>query len=121
MNVFLLSAAALAAVWTLVHGIVGGRQCARPLAADQQFIPVVRETVLLCWHLVTGALALMALFLCLGAFGRTDMALAGILLAAVTAGIGIAWPPLRGVSYGVLPQWWLFVPVVLLGAWGLWG
>ncbi len=98
MNVFILSAAALAAVWTLVHGIVGGRQCARPLAADKRLIPVVRETVLLCWHLVTGALALMALFLCLGAFGRTDMALAGILLAAVTAGIGIAWPPLRGVS-----------------------
>ena len=42
MNVFLLSAAALAAVWTLVHGIVGGRQCARPLAADQQLIPVIR-------------------------------------------------------------------------------
>ncbi|KJZ24212.1 hypothetical protein [Tritonibacter mobilis] len=90
MNVFLLSAAALAAVWTLVHGIVGGRQSARPLAADQQLIPVVRETVLLCWHLVT-------------------------------AGIGIAVPPLRGVSYRVLPQGWLFVPVVLLAAWGLWG
>lgn len=27
----------------------------------------------------------------------------------------------RWVSYGVLPQGWLFVPVVLLGAWGLWG
>ncbi|WOI33913.1 hypothetical protein R1T40_03985 [Tritonibacter scottomollicae] len=121
MNLYLVSAAGLSACWMLVHVIIGGRQCERPLAANTTLPNEVRETMILCWHLVTGMLALMALFLVLGALGRRDMALAGVLLAAMSAGIGISVPPLRRLSYAVLPQGWLFVPVMLLGAWGLWG
>lgn len=121
MDWFLLSASALAGLWTGVHAIVGGRECAVPLAQDRNLPQVVRETNLLCWHLVTGYLALMALFLLLGALGSADMALAGVLMGAVTAAIGVLTPVLRRVSYSVVPQGWLFVPIALLGGWSLWG
>ncbi|UWQ30116.1 hypothetical protein K3555_07265 [Leisingera sp. M527] len=117
----LLAASALAALWMGVHACIGGRECAVPLAQDRQLPDVVRETTLFCWHLVTGYLGLMALFLFLGARGSADMALAGTALAAVTAAIGIVVPPLRRTGYGLLPQGWLFVPVAALGGWGLWG
>lgn len=121
MDWFLLAASALAALWMAVHGFVGGRECAGPLGRDHNLPVVVRETMLLCWHLVTGYLGLMALFLLLGALGSADMALAGVVMAAVTAAIGVVTPPLRRISYGVLPQGWLFVPIALLGSWSLWG
>lgn len=106
----LLAAAALAALWMLVHAFAGGRECARPLAREQQLPDAVRETMLLCWHMVTGFLGLMALFLFLGAVGAIGMAQEGIFMAAVAALVGL-----------LLPQGWLFVPVAGLGAWGLWG
>ncbi|KIC19127.1 MULTISPECIES: hypothetical protein [unclassified Leisingera] len=116
-----LAAALLAALWMIVHAFVGGRECARPLAQDRQLPDVVRETTLLCWHLVTGCLALMALFLFLGARGYDGLALAGTAMAAMMAMVGLLLPPLRRAGYGLLPQGWLFVPVAALGAWGLAG
>ncbi|UWQ56989.1 hypothetical protein K3722_10590 [Leisingera caerulea] len=116
-----LAASALAALWMGVHAVIGGRECAVPLAQDRSLPGAVRETTLLCWHLVTGFLGLMALFLFLGARGSADMALAGTLMAAVTAAAGILVPPLRRVGYGLLPQGWLFVPIAVLGSWGLLG
>ena len=95
MSFLLAGAAALAAVWALVHALVGGRECERPLAAEEELPEVVRETMLLCWHLVTGFLGLMALFLWLGAQGRTDLALAGLLMALSAAAIGLVFPLLR--------------------------
>lgn len=116
-----LAASLLAALWMLVHAVAGGRECARPLAQDRQLPDVVRETTLLCWHLVTGCLGLMALFLFLGARGSEGLALAGTAMAAMMAAVGLLLPPLRRAGYGLLPQGWLFVPVAALGAWGLWG
>ncbi|MDC0656986.1 hypothetical protein N6L27_03130 [Leisingera sp. SS27] len=116
----LLGAAALAALWMLVHAVAGGRECARPLAQDRQLPDAARETMLLCWHMVTGFLGLMALFLFLGARGAAGMALAGTAMAAVAALIGLLLPLLRRAGYRLLPQGWLFVPVAGLGAWGLW-
>ncbi|MBY6065303.1 hypothetical protein KUW17_01005 [Leisingera aquaemixtae] len=116
-----LAAAFLAALWMIVHAFVGGRECARPLAQDRQLPDVVRETTLLCWHLVTGCLGLMALFLFLGARGAEGMAVAGTAMAAMMAAVGLLLPPLRRARYGLLPQGWLFVPVAALGAWGLAG
>ncbi|UWQ35916.1 hypothetical protein K3552_10245 [Leisingera aquaemixtae] len=115
------AASLLAALWTGVHAIIGGRECAAPLARDRQLPDAVRETTLLCWHLVTGCLGLMAVFLFAGARGSAEMALAGTSMAAVIAATGLLMPPLRRVKYGLLPQGWLFVPVAALGAWGLWG
>lgn len=120
MSFLLAGAAVLAAVWALVHALVGGRECERPLAAEEDLSEVVRETMLLCWHMLTGFLGVMALFLGLGAMGRSDLALAGLVMALSAAVIGVVFPPLRGKSYKLLPQGWLFVPVVALAAWGLW-
>lgn len=115
-----LGASALAGLWMIVHAFIGGRECARPLAQDRQLPDTVRETMLLCWHMVTGFLGLMALFLLLGARGAEGMALAGTAMAAAAAAVGLLLPPLRRATYGLLPQGWLFVPVAALGAWGLW-
>ena len=63
---------------------------------------VVRETMLLCWHLVSGYLAQMALFL--GARGQPGLALAGLMMATATVAIGVSFPLLRGKTYRLLPQ-----------------
>ena len=65
---------------------------------------VVRETMLLCWHLVSGYLAQMALFLFLGARGQPGLALAGLMMATATVAIGVSFPLLRGKTYRLLPQ-----------------
>mgnify|MGYP001597571933 CR=1 FL=1 len=119
LSISILCAAILAGIWALVHLIIGGRQVERSLAADRSLEPVVRETMLYCWHLVTGFLMLMTVFLGLGAWGNLEMALAGTLMATSTAAIGIVLAPMRKISYVLLPEGWLFVPIAVLGCWGL--
>ena len=48
--------AAFAALWFVVHLILGGRQIARPLVEAQSLNPVVRHTQYLCWHFTTVAI-----------------------------------------------------------------
>lgn len=121
LSISILCAAILAGIWALVHLIIGGRQIERSLSSDQSLEPVVRETMLYCWHLVTGFLILMTVFLGLGAWGNETMALAGTLMATSTAMTGIVLAPMRKISYAMLPQGWLFVPIAALGSWGLLG
>ncbi|MBU2944265.1 hypothetical protein Q8W37_12060 [Shimia thalassica] len=121
MNIAFFLAAALAVFWTLVHVIIGGRQCERLLAADEHVSPVVRETMLLCWHMVSGFLFLTSAFLFIGAIGYPSFGVAGSVMAGVTALIGLLQAPIRKTSYAALPQGWLFVPVAVLGIWGFMG
>ncbi|MCK0169316.1 hypothetical protein MWU52_17315 [Jannaschia sp. S6380] len=113
-----LAAAVLAAMLACVHTFVGGRAIARPLRQATDLPTVVRATSWMCWHMVTTTLFLMAILLFWGAWGgRPDLILAGTLLAAAVALGGLAAAPALGVGYRVLPQGWLFVPVVALGLW----
>ena len=118
--IYFLFAGALALLWAAVHIVIGGRQIARPLAQSTTLAPVVRDTQHLCWHLTSGALVLMGGFLMAAALTGTDAyGVAGTLLSATFAAIGLGLAPLIGQDYRVLPQGWLFVPVTGLGLAGL--
>ena len=80
---------------------------------------MVRDTAYLCWHMVSVALALMAALFLLGAWVSPHYAVAGTLLAGGFALVGVGLPLAIRQRYAVLPQGWLFVPVVALGLWGI--
>ncbi|MEM8822714.1 MAG: hypothetical protein AAGF30_03805 [Pseudomonadota bacterium] len=115
-------ASGLIMVWALVHTIVGGRQVAGPLRRDAALPEVVRTTAWMCWHMVTATLFLTAVLFAWGAASaRPDLLLAGTLISAGVMAAGLIAAPVLGVSYGRLPQGWLFVPVVVCGLWAVWG
>ncbi|MEO0829549.1 MAG: hypothetical protein AAFY03_03725, partial [Pseudomonadota bacterium] len=96
---------------------IGGGEVARPLRYAA--IPaIVSQTAYLCWHLVSATLVLMALLFFAAAVGW-ETGLSATALALAFAGVGILLPPMIGQTYRLLPQGWLFVPVVALGTWGL--
>lgn len=120
MVLFLL-AAALSGVWLFVHLLLGGREIATPLRAAPDLAPVVRDTQYLCWHFTSVGIAAMASFFAAAAWvGDTAFAVAATVLAAGFAVTGIGLVIGIGQSHARLPQGWLFVPVTLLGAAGLW-
>lgn len=114
-------AAGLSALWCGVHVIVGERDVARPLRRSTTLDPLARDTAFLCWHLVSGTLALVTVLFALGITVSPHYAIAGTLLAGEFVVVGFVLPRLIAVSYRQLPQGWLFVPVVALGLWGVWG
>ncbi|MEM9584700.1 MAG: hypothetical protein AAGA08_16440 [Pseudomonadota bacterium] len=111
------SAAALAALWLLVHFIIGGREVARPLRMNTELPDIVRVTMWMCWHMVTACIALLALLPILAL--QTDLPglmIAALLLAIAFSLAGIAAQFFLRVKLSLLPQGWLFVPVALLCA-----
>mgnify|MGYP001804319563 CR=1 FL=1 len=114
MSHWFLLAAALSALWFLVHLFMGGADVSRPLRRSS-LDDDVRDTAWLCWHLVSGTLLLMAGLFGAAALGVTE-ALSATLLAGVFAAVGLWVPPYLGQSYRVLPQGFLFVPVCALTA-----
>lgn len=114
------SAAFVSFVWFLVHLFVGGKQVARPLLTSD-LEPIVLQTLYLCWHLTSVTIAIMAILFGMAAWlAAPTYGVAGLILAAGFALVGIGVVPLRGWSYKIVPQGWLFVPVVALAALGLW-
>lgn len=111
-----LAAAALSALWLIVHLAVGGRQVAVPLLATANLDPLVRDVLYLCWHFTSFGIASMAGFFLWGAVASDSaFTLVGTVLAAGFAVTGIALVHLRGANHLALPQGWLFVPVAVLG------
>lgn len=108
-------AAALTLIWALVHAFVGGPETATPLLGSD--LPeVARGTGWLVWHFLTGLMLVMSGMLAWGTRARNAALLwAGSAQAAMLALLGIVLVPVIGMSYGLLPQGWLFVPVALLG------
>ncbi len=110
------SAAGLSFAWFGVHLVMGGREVAAPLVTDARLEDVVRYTSYLCWHITSSTLLLMAAFFAGAAlFSLPGLLYAGTALAAGTALVGILIPLRFRISYGLLPQGWLFLPIVLLG------
>lgn len=115
-------AAAMSALWFVVHLIWGGQGVATPLMADRNLPAVVRDTSYLCWHFVSVTLALMAAFFVIAAFSnQPGMGLAATMLAAGFTVVGVALPLFIGQKWSILPQGWLFLPITVLGAWEIWG
>lgn len=114
------SAAFVSFAWFLVHLFVGGKQVARPLLTSD-IEPIVLQTLYLCWHLTSVTIAIMAILFGIAAWlAAPAYGVAGLILAAGFALVGIGVVPLRGWTYKIVPQGWLFVPVVALAAMGLW-
>jgi membrane protein YdbS with pleckstrin-like domain len=110
------SASALSFIWFLVHFLVGGKEVARPLLADQHLTDTVRQTLYLCWHLVSASIAAMAVFFALAVWLEApSYAVSGLLLAVGFVAVGVTIVPLRAWRYRNLPQGWLFVPIVVMG------
>lgn len=113
-------AALVSFIWFLVHLIIGGKQVARPLLTSS-LEPVVLQTLYLCWHLTSVTIAIMAVLFGMAAWlAAPAYGVAVLLLAAGFALVGVGVVPLRGWTYKIVPQGWLFVPVVALAAFGIW-
>ena len=113
------AAAGVSALWFLVHTFVGGPEVATPLIASD--LPeVVRVTGWMVWNMTTAHLALMAALFGWATHRRLpDTMLAATAMAAATAAGGIVSAFTSRSEVMVIPQGFLFVPVVALG-WAAW-
>lgn len=120
MNPWLTAAAMLAAITTIIHLVLGGRDVVRPLMAST--LPEEPKlTLYLCWHVVTIVLAGLTVCFLLPALGTGSHDLAwvattGALLLTLWNGALIALFRLSLLGY---PQWALFGPMAALGFLGL--
>jgi len=121
MNTFLVIAAGLSLFNLALHVFMGGRSIARPLLEAPGLTDEVRFVQYYCWHLATLGIAFqVGLFAVPSLMPSMEvLAVAGTLFAASFALLGIAMAPALKISYGVLPQGWLFVPVAVCGVLGL--
>ena len=121
MNTLFLIAGGLSALVCLIHVILGGRGAARPLLNAKSLHTMPRMTNYYCWHLVTIALALMAVgyFLSARVGAATDGAILATAFAVLAAllcfGINVRWS-LKHIQH---PQWVLFAPIAGLGLAGI--
>ena len=117
MNTFLATAAGLSLCNLAMHFFLGGRQIARPLLEATSLSTEVKYVQYYCWHLATLSIALQAGLFAYAALTPAQDALVAVatLFAAGFAILGIAMAPLLKISYAVLPQGWLFVPVSVCG------
>lgn len=114
------TAGGLAAIWFSVHLFLGGRQIARPLITATALDPIVRHTQYLCWHFTSVAIACMSAFFVWAAVsGDAIMAIAGTTLALGFFVVGVGVVMSMQEDHTKLPQGWLFLPVALLGIFGL--
>lgn len=122
MNAWLALAAALAAITTLIHVILGGREIATPLLATERLHAVPKFTMYYCWHLVTIMLAALALALGLAAtgLGSRDLAVFATVGAALFCLWGLGMVALFRLRIAHFPQWALFAAIAASGAAGLW-
>ena len=119
-SLFFWLAGALSAVWFSVHLFVGGRQVAQPLLQATALDPLVRNTQYLCWHFTSVAIATMAGFFLWGAHtGVSAYAVAGTVLALGFVVVGVGLVLGMKENHLKLPQGWLFLPVAVLGFFGL--
>ncbi len=120
-DILILAAGGLAFVWLGLHLFAGGRQIMTPVLAAPDLDPIIRETQYLCWHFVSVTIALMAGFNLWAVIAADrSFAVAALVLAAGFAAVGIYLVMRLGSRHLDLPQGWLFVPVAVLGAFGLW-
>ena len=121
MNNWLIAAAALAALTTLVHFFVGGRQVAKPLLETGELNSLVKFTHYFCWHIVTIALAAMALGLAYAGLnpGGRDVAILMVVLAATIAVWNFAMNARHRLKASRHPQFVFFIAIVALASPGL--
>lgn len=116
------AAAALSALWFVIHTFVGGRQVALVIRSDTTLDPMVRTVAWMVWHMVTVTLLFMAgIFAAAGLSASRELLGAGTILAGLMAAAGIFAPYALKHPFSSVPQGFLFLPVVALGAFGMFG
>lgn len=121
MNYFFLIAGIVSFIWFLVHFILGGKEVAAPLLSKNGLSELQTAVLYYCWHLVSFLIfAKSAAYFYLSVFGEHNLALAifNISFSFIFSAWGIYLPPKSDLSYKIMPQGWLFVPVFLLGILG---
>lgn len=118
LNLPFLIAGILSAIIWAVHTFAGGSAVARPLL-EAKLESTAKYTQYYCWHVVTIVLFVMASAFTYSAFRASDLGWVMTLLGGAFALWGLLLPPFVRQSYLQLPQGWLFVPVTVLGLWGL--
>lgn len=123
MNLWFLTASATSFAITLLHIFGGGPTVAAPMLAAKELDAVVKYLNYYCWHLVSISLTLMA-----AAFawsGLVDDAWEAAVLGTVTATAyfvwGLALVIIKRQRFRDMPQGWLFLPVAVLGLFGIIG
>ena len=103
-----------------IHTFVGERWVARPLLAADRLGTVSKLTAFYCWHMVT-----ILLFAMTAGFVRAasvpaahELGVACTALAGTFAVWSVALVIWARVSPRILPQWALFLPMVVFGALG---
>ncbi|MBN8534207.1 MAG: hypothetical protein J0L51_08940 [Rhizobiales bacterium] len=122
MNLYLGLAGVLALAVCLTHLILGGREIVRPFLGFEKMPGIARYTMYYCWHLVTITLAGMTLafFLAAQPGGSRALAVSATIGAASFAALNFGMNLRLGLSFIRHPQGFLFVPVAIVGAIGLW-
>ncbi|SNY92675.1 hypothetical protein SAMN04515647_2944 [Cohaesibacter sp. ES.047] len=112
----LIAAAIMSGTTTCLHLILGGKGIVRPMLASQLPTHVI-HTLYFCWHLVSLVLLGMTIAFIVPFFhGSADVLVASAsLLAWLIAAWNIAYVVKKGLAFGVLPQWILFVGIALPG------
>ncbi|HYE85389.1 MAG TPA: hypothetical protein VEA16_03465 [Vicinamibacterales bacterium] len=120
MNIWYAAAAIVAAMTCAVHVVVGGRELVGPLLASRDMHRVTVLTHYYCWHLVSVALAAIALGLALAAWDPQWrlLGIASTVLAAAFGLLNIGYALAFRLSPRLLPQWLLFAAIALPGALG---
>ena len=120
IQISFLLAGLLAFAWLLVHLVAGGRQIVTPAFGTPGLDPIVRDTLYICWHFTSvSILMIAALFLAAAAGAGQTFALAGTALSAGFVASGVVVQAVVRQPFRHLPQGWLFLPIAMLGAWGL--
>lgn len=120
MNSLLLFASFLSLLVCLLHTFAGGRAIAVPLLKAQDLHPVPKYVTYFCWHIVTIVLAMLSILFVVAGFRPQSLELAWV-ATALTASfflLGLAVPPIKKQKYKDMPQGWLFLPILILGALG---
>ncbi|MEL7542898.1 MAG: hypothetical protein AAGJ70_03905 [Pseudomonadota bacterium] len=121
MNLWLCVASLLSLAICLLHVFAGGRVAAQPLLASEDLGFVAKQTNYYCWHLVTLAIAAIGLALGYVAWSPEAVELGwfAVGLAASFAVWSFVLGSMRGRAYLALPQWMLFLAVVVPGVIGM--
>lgn len=117
MNYWFLAAAVLSALTCVVHVILGGRESVRPLFAATHFDHVAKFTNYYCWHLVTIAIAALAVMFAMAARSGAsdDLAVAASAVALMFALWSCGMIMRHRLHPLQFPQWALFLPIACLG------
>jgi len=121
MNIYLIIAAFLSLFNTNLHFFLGGRDIARPLLEAQTLTDEVRYVQYYCWHIATISLLLQTFLFAIAAVKeeQTGLAITATAFAASFAILGVLMPVFFKISYKIVPQGWLFVPVTVFGLLGI--